>query len=52
MEMRELISKELENEMRKNENIVVLNADLAKPNAESATKLQFLFVMQTKTLKS
>lgn len=32
MEMRELISKELENEMRKNENIVVLNADLAKPN--------------------
>lgn len=32
MEMRELFAKELEKEMSKNENIVVLNADLAKPN--------------------
>lgn len=32
MEMRELLARELEIEMSKNENIVVLNADLAKPN--------------------
>ncbi len=32
MEMRQLFAKELENAMHKNENIVILNADLAKPN--------------------
>lgn len=32
MEMRELLAKELEKEMSENKNIVVLNADLAKPN--------------------
>lgn len=32
MEMRKLFALELEKEMKKNENIVILNADLAKPN--------------------
>ncbi len=32
MEMRKLLASELEKEMKKNENIVVLNADLARPN--------------------
>lgn len=32
MEMRQLFARELENAMNQNENIVLLNADLAKPN--------------------
>ena len=32
MEMRELFSNEIEKIMNENDNIVILNADLAKPN--------------------
>ena len=32
MEMRELFSSELDKLMEQNENIVIINADLAKPN--------------------
>ena len=36
MEMRELFSIEIEKEMEKNKNIVILNSDLAKPNGFEA----------------
>ena len=39
MEMRELFATEIEKHMQENENIVILNADLAKPNGfESLSK--------------
>ena len=59
MEMRQALCECLDEMMAENENIVVIDADLAKPNgtfplrkkypAEFATKLQFPLPMQSKT---
>ena len=41
MEMRELFASEIEKEMEKNENIIILNADLAKPNGFEALSKRY-----------